>query len=97
MIHLLVLLGLVVLVAEQPVKMVLAAVLAAEAHSQGVPDTQQVQHYKADLQTHQMAVVEVEVVAVTGAVAQEAMGRLQTPAVAVVRAITTHRLLLRQY
>jgi hypothetical protein len=94
MIHLL---GLVVLAAEQPVKMVLAVVPVVAAHSQGVLDTQQVQRYKVDLQTHQMVVEVAEVEVATGVVAQEAMVLPQTLAAAEVRVITTHQLLIRQH
>jgi hypothetical protein len=94
MIHLLVL---VVLAVEQLVKMALAAVLVVVAHSQEVLDIQQAQHYKVELQTRQMVAVVVVVVVATGVVAQEAMVLPQTPAVAVVRAITIHRLLLQQH
>jgi hypothetical protein len=91
------LLGLVVLVVEQLVRMAPVAVPVVVAHSQEVPDTQQAQHYKVELRTRQMVVVVVAVVAATGVVAQEAMVLPQTPAVAAVRAITIHQLLLQQH
>jgi hypothetical protein len=75
----------VVLVAEQPVKMVLVEELVAVVHSQEAPDTQQAQHYKADLQTHPMVAVAVVAVEVTGAEEPGATVLLQTPAVVVVR------------